>query len=97
MTWWWRASHPFLETVEDDHKSSEWVRPPPARGGVRFEAEQDRGREIASMSVTRPSVLRTGLPSVAPVRALPNASPNIVKAVMDVHAIPRARALATRH
>jgi hypothetical protein len=43
---------------------------------------------IPSTSVTRPSVISTGLPSARPVRALPAARTNIAPAVTAVQAIP---------
>ena len=43
---------------------------------------------MPSISVTRPSVRSTGLPSARPVRALPAASANITAAVIAVQMIP---------
>jgi hypothetical protein len=43
---------------------------------------------IPSIRVTRPSVCSTGLPSAAPVRALPTASANIIAAVNAVQMMP---------
>ena len=74
--------------VVDEHVPGGGIGPPQPAAAFSTRPSRTATARMPSISVTLPSVCRTGLPSARPVRALPAARANIAAAVTAVQTMP---------